>query len=77
MISVIALNLSCTGEAETLLGSGICLYFWHFFCFLIVIIMVATHIPGVTHLCFLFVTALRCAVLQLLEQVVAALGIGK
>ena len=34
VISVVALNLTRSGERETLLGSGISLYFWHFlFCF--------------------------------------------
>src|SRR5574344_280604 len=31
VVSVCSLNLTCTGEAESLLRSGICLYFWHFF----------------------------------------------
>ena len=31
VVSVMSLNLTCSGEAETLLCSGICLYFWHFF----------------------------------------------
>ena len=31
VISVMTLDLTCSGEAETLLGSGVCLYFWHFF----------------------------------------------
>ena len=30
VISVMTLDLACSGEAEALLGSGVCLYFWHF-----------------------------------------------
>ena len=38
VVSVMTLDFTCSGEAETLLGSGVCLYFWHCFLFLIVII---------------------------------------
>ena len=31
VISVVALNLTRSGEYEALLGTGISLYFWHFF----------------------------------------------
>ena len=33
VVSMCSLNLTCTGETESLLRSGICLYFWHFFKF--------------------------------------------
>jgi hypothetical protein len=36
VISVVTLNLACSGEAEALLGTGVCLYFWHFSFYLIV-----------------------------------------
>ena len=31
VVSVMSLNLTRTGESESLLGTGVCLYFWHFF----------------------------------------------
>jgi len=35
VVSVVSLDLTCSGERESLLGSGVCLYFWHVFNFLI------------------------------------------
>ena len=35
VVSVVSLDLTCTGERESLLGAGICLYFWHCFICLI------------------------------------------
>ena len=32
VISVMTLDLTCTGKAESLLCTGVSLYFWHFFC---------------------------------------------
>ena len=31
VISVMTLDLTCTGKAESLLCTGVSLYFWHFF----------------------------------------------
>ena len=31
VVSVTSLNLTCTGERESLLRTGVCLYFWHCF----------------------------------------------
>jgi hypothetical protein len=31
VVSVMSLDLTCSGETESLLGTGVCLYFWHFF----------------------------------------------
>ena len=51
VISVMTLDLTRSGKHETLFGTGIRLYFWHFFvclnCYLIN--GVATHIPGAAH----------------------------
>ena len=33
VVSMMSLDLTCSGEAETLLSTGVCLYFWHFFNF--------------------------------------------
>ena len=52
VISVMTLDLACTGETESLLGTGICLYFWHFLNTLngyYYHCAVATYIPDVTH----------------------------
>ena len=38
VVSVMTLDFTCSGDAETLLGSGVCLYFWHCFLYLSVII---------------------------------------
>ena len=35
VVSVMSLNLTCSGERESLLRAGVCLNFWHFFNFLI------------------------------------------
>ena len=62
VVSVMSLDLTCSGKRESLLGSGVCLYFWHFFYFLIIILLliaVATHIPGVTHLFLLSISSAR------------------
>jgi hypothetical protein len=63
VVSVISLNLTRTGERESLLGAGLCLYFWHCFKFLIFklynIKAVATHIPGAAHLDLSFLFFLR------------------
>ena len=51
VVSMMSLDLTCTGETESLLRTGIRFYFWH--CFLLFncyYIAAATHIPGVTHL---------------------------
>ena len=52
VVSVMSLDLTCTGETESLLCTGVCLYFWHCFKIFIIIVYnaVATHIPGVTHI---------------------------
>ena len=34
VVSVISLDLTSTGKAESLLSTGVCLNFWHFFCYL-------------------------------------------
>jgi hypothetical protein len=31
VVSVMSLNLTRTGESKSLLSTGVCLYFWHFF----------------------------------------------
>ena len=31
VVSVMSLDLTSSGETESLLGTGVCLYFWHFF----------------------------------------------
>jgi hypothetical protein len=50
VVSVMSLDLTCPGEAKSLFRTGVGLYFWHFFFYLMVIYYtVATHIPGVTH----------------------------
>ena len=33
VVSVMTLDLTRTGECESLLCTGVCLYFWHFFKF--------------------------------------------
>ncbi len=39
VVSMMSFDLTCTGETESLLRTGIRFYFWHcFFCYLIVII---------------------------------------
>ncbi len=36
VVSVMSLNLTRTGECESLLCTGVCLYFWHCFNFLMI-----------------------------------------
>ena len=31
VVSVMSLNLTCSGEGKSFLCTGVCLYFWHFF----------------------------------------------
>ena len=33
VVSVMSLDLTCSGETESLLCTGVSLYFWHFFFF--------------------------------------------
>ena len=47
VVSVVSLDLTCTRERESLLRTGICLYFWHCFNYLNCYYKSATtHIPG-------------------------------
>ena len=54
VISVMTLDLTRSGEHESLLCCGISLYFWHFLFCLNCYLMngVATHIPGAAHSLF-------------------------
>lgn len=59
VISVLSLDLSCSGKLETLLCCGFCFNFWHFFCFLIISNLWQRIYQDVTHIPFSFVCVRR------------------
>ena len=53
VISVLTLDFACSSKRETLLCSGLCFNFWHFFMYLIINNVWQRIYQGVTHFYFL------------------------